>query len=285
MFDLEAHVSAWRELFKRSLGDRPDALDELESHLRDDFAAHVAGGLPAERAWSDAVARLGKEGPIAAEFRKGLRASRLPAQIAAFAVAFISVCVAGVLTFRTRPGKFDALLTTHVFFIAVGYVVAFAVGATCAASLLFRSVVRGKVEGEGGGARRRGALVLAAAAFVFTAVGVMLGAFWAKGHLGRGWGWDPREVGGLCVLATNALLLWSLVHGGTWPIPLFIGVTGNIVVSLAWFGPPLLQGARHAVPPFGVYLLAFVLSQLADLLLGAIAEVRSKVKQSSPSPL
>jgi ABC-type transport system involved in cytochrome c biogenesis permease subunit len=30
-------------------------------------------------------------------------------------------------------------------------------------------------------------------------VGVVLGGWWAADNLGRFWGWDPKEIGGLSV--------------------------------------------------------------------------------------
>ena len=35
MFDLEAQIRSWRQSLPPALADHPEAVDELESHLRD----------------------------------------------------------------------------------------------------------------------------------------------------------------------------------------------------------------------------------------------------------
>lgn len=37
MFDLEHHIAAWRTARAQSLGDKSEAIDELESHLREQW--------------------------------------------------------------------------------------------------------------------------------------------------------------------------------------------------------------------------------------------------------
>jgi hypothetical protein len=118
---------------------------------------------------------------------------------------------------------------------------------------------------------RAATLKLACGALALTAVGVALGAVWAHHHLGRYWGWDLKEVGGAAVTAWSGLMLCAALfpppaarrQSGATAALILLGVAGNIVVSLSWFGPPLVMGtARGPAPAYGPYLLAFVAVQL-----------------------
>jgi hypothetical protein len=69
MFDLEKTISAWRDgLF--SVGLSAADVDELESHLRDDFAWQLHSGLDAGHAFDDAIGRLGCPAALQKEFKK-----------------------------------------------------------------------------------------------------------------------------------------------------------------------------------------------------------------------
>ena len=51
-----------------------------------------------------------------------------------------------------------------------------------------------------------------------------------------------------------------IVARGIW---INAGIAGNIIVSLSWFGPPLVEaGRRDGAPRYGPYLLAFVAVQV-----------------------
>jgi hypothetical protein len=70
MFDLEAAIRDWRkEAQRRWAGDRP-ALDELEDHLREEFARLTASGHSVADAWSMAISKLGDPVEISKEFAK-----------------------------------------------------------------------------------------------------------------------------------------------------------------------------------------------------------------------
>lgn len=69
MFNLESSLSAWHsQMLVTRLS--PDALDELESHLRDDIAQQLRSGLDQERAFEAAVQRLGHPATLQKEFKK-----------------------------------------------------------------------------------------------------------------------------------------------------------------------------------------------------------------------
>ena len=58
MFDLEERIAAWRKSMAAALGDKADAIDELESHLREELHRLALAGRPAAEAWDIAIERL-----------------------------------------------------------------------------------------------------------------------------------------------------------------------------------------------------------------------------------
>ena len=82
--------------------------------------------------------------------------------------------------------------------------------------------------------------VLGGVALLCTAIGVILGMVWAKITWGRYWAWDGKETGGFCVIVW--LVFYLLAHRffkSSARGILTVSMLGNIVVSLAWFGPQL----------------------------------------------
>jgi hypothetical protein len=70
MFDLEAAIRNWKRRAERQwAGDRL-ALDELEDHLREEFARLAESGHRLADAWSIAVSKLGDSVEISNEFAK-----------------------------------------------------------------------------------------------------------------------------------------------------------------------------------------------------------------------
>jgi hypothetical protein len=88
-------------------------------------------------------------------------------------------------------------------------------------------------------------------------------------NLGRFWGWDAKEIGGLSVLVwIVVLLLWLRYRPAAALVGMVLAGVGNVVVSLSWFGPALLDN-RHSYG-FGPSLLGFVVVQLLLLLLALV---------------
>jgi hypothetical protein len=70
MFDMEHAIAEWRRQM-RSVGLRnPAALDELESHLREEMEQLMELGLTAPASFEMAVQRLGQPGPLQSEWAK-----------------------------------------------------------------------------------------------------------------------------------------------------------------------------------------------------------------------
>ena len=70
MFDLEQSVSEWRRQMQSAGVKHPDIVDELESHLREDFARRVEAGEREEQAFESAVKGIGQANVLQREFAK-----------------------------------------------------------------------------------------------------------------------------------------------------------------------------------------------------------------------
>jgi hypothetical protein len=70
MFSLDEQIMKWRQIMLAKQVASAEALDELESHLRDDFEALVRAGLNPERAFETAVAQNGQAKHLKREFEK-----------------------------------------------------------------------------------------------------------------------------------------------------------------------------------------------------------------------
>jgi hypothetical protein len=281
VFDLERRIQEWRQTMAETLGDRPEIIDELEGHLREEVQRLAQSGQAPERAWEAALQRLGKPGPLAEEFAKVPAGPWLPARLVGLVLVVLSAGLAWFLLSALGRGRFGPLLACHVFAVTLGYTATLAVGVLAGWSILARAVAgRDARRAE---AFRSAAWKLSAAALVLTAVGVALGAWWARDHLGHIWTWDPREFGGLGVLTWDGVLLACLL-GRRAALPgLLLGVAGNMVVSLAWFGPALLgvpprwYGSPATLP---FLLVGFLMSQLVLLGLAFVPAGRLARRQA-----
>src|SRR5271169_6343991 len=70
MFSLDEQITKWRRFMLAKQVASAEALDELESHLRDDVEEQVRAGLSAETAFEAAVERIGQANLLRREFEK-----------------------------------------------------------------------------------------------------------------------------------------------------------------------------------------------------------------------
>jgi ATP-dependent Clp protease ATP-binding subunit ClpC len=70
MFKLEQAILEWRRQMLAAGITNPDIVDELESHLRDDWERRVESGESEERAFEDAVQGVGEAARLEREFAK-----------------------------------------------------------------------------------------------------------------------------------------------------------------------------------------------------------------------
>ena len=70
MFDLEQQISEWRKQMLAAGINTPGQLDELEAHLRDDFAEFIRAGVDSRQAFETAAAHIGNARDLGAEFHR-----------------------------------------------------------------------------------------------------------------------------------------------------------------------------------------------------------------------
>lgn len=193
-----------------------------------------------------AALRLGHPSALAREFAKVAEpASWLPVRVVRFAAIILSALLVGFLLFKYQEGRVDLLSAAHVCGVTLGYTLSLLVGslAICYVTTRpFRDLSAGQMQ-----ELKRAVFKLTATAAVLTLAGLLMGCVWAKDHLGRYWGWHPRETWGAGVVIWDLALL-LLLAARTWNrrvIPL--AILGNIVVAYAWFADdPSLHSYGHS---------------------------------------
>jgi hypothetical protein len=264
MFDVESQIRGWRSDLAAEMGNVPEPLDELESHLRDDIDRRIQLGADAQSAFEAARAQLGGAGRLAREFAKTSDRRWIPGWIAIGTVVAVVLLTAIWATAGANSGKGQPLLAWHVITVTGGYVAVLAVGMLAAWSVFSSTILRGSAARTR--ALRPVALKLSIAATIMTTIGVVLGAFWSREHLGRYWGFDLREIGGAAVIVWSVLLVAMAAHAARRSSRmtglLLASFAGNIVVSRSWFGPGLTSGGPTFAPTSGALLATFVLLQL-----------------------
>src|SRR5258706_6996003 len=128
MFDLESQIRGWRSELAAAMGNVPEPLDELESHLRDDIDRRIQLGADAQSAFEAARAQLGEAARLAQEFAKTSDRRWIPRWIAIGTVAAAVLLSAIWATARASSGKVGPLMAWHVITIVGGYVAVLAVG-------------------------------------------------------------------------------------------------------------------------------------------------------------
>jgi ABC-type transport system involved in cytochrome c biogenesis permease subunit len=116
-----------------------------------------------------------------------------------------------------------------------------------------------------------GLLILGGGLFL-TAAGIVLGGVWASDHLGRFWGWDAKEIGALCVLGWEGLMLLLLSRRTANLLPgMVAAMVGNVVVLLAWFGVALVfsNGRNYGYTEGPIVLLVLVV--VSQFAIGALS--------------
>ncbi|MDB5293342.1 MAG: cytochrome biosis protein [Phycisphaerales bacterium] len=269
MFDLDQHVRSWRQAAAGTLGNDAQILDELEAHLRDEFDRLIACGQSADDAWAAAVQKLGNPRNLAGEFAKLHHRHWIPAWVATGSLALVVAALTWFMIARLAAGAFRPLLAIHIVLITAGYVAVFAAGFLGVYAVLIRAIA-GWNDHQDAALRTTGARI-ALFAVVTTLLGVTLGAWWARENLGRWWAWDPKEIGGICVLAWSWVLYRCFRSWHSTPqARMCIAVMGNMVVALAWFGPVLPPGLHTYGDPSslgGMLLGGFLIAQMLVIYL------------------
>jgi hypothetical protein len=245
MPELEQLIAQWRRGLLETTGCSAEVLDELESHLRDEIQQLVATGHTPEQALTLAAARLGNPRTLGAEFAKVAGpAPWLPVRVATLGAIVLAAMLVGYLLGRCQDGRLTLLLAAHVGAVTLGYSTSLLVGllAFCYVAIRpFRAPSPGQMQSAS-----RAVFLLTSAALALNLVGIVLGAAWANEHLGRYWGWDPKESGAACVVAWQMAVLLLFRYQVSERLLILLGFVGNVVVGVAWFGtagaPPFLAG-------------------------------------------
>ena len=193
--------------------------------------------------------QLGEAQQLAGEFAKAGGRAGPPAWIAALAVIAAGLFGAVWVGIGLRNGRMDPLLASHVVAVIAGYVTVFAVGGLSVWSLLARARA-GWWDGRRALAFRRAVLTLSAIGLPLTAVAVALGAV-RRAITSVATGAGTSRDGGLAVLTSSGLSLWAAPSGRfrstgrRADAVMLAGIAGNIIVSLSWFGPRLVEAGRR----------------------------------------
>jgi ABC-type transport system involved in cytochrome c biogenesis permease subunit len=173
--------------------------------------------------------------------------------LTALAALVMAIAVIG----RQGSSAASLLLATHVFVIILGYTIALLIGGLgiCFVSQrCFEDFSTSRLQSIS-----RVSFVLSGVALLLTTMGVILAMVWAKITWGRYWGWDAKETGGLCVIVW--LVFYLLAHRffkSSARGILTVSMLGNIVVSLAWFGPQLNGLQQYGTFSQSMLLMAVV---------------------------
>ena len=113
MPDIEERISAWREEMKQAGINEPDALVELENHLRAEIERQMAGGVDTQSSFENATHSIGSADLLAREFKKVRKEARATKEaqivvtISLFTIAGLALVLAGLVFFRA--GSFAEL--------------------------------------------------------------------------------------------------------------------------------------------------------------------------------
>jgi hypothetical protein len=266
MRDLEKQIADWRRTMSKASGSRPELVDELEEHLREEIDRLVRSGISTDKVFEAAVSKFGSPSALAAEFDKlGSGAPVwMPVKLARIGLAGVAALVGcGVMLMVQRRG---ILLASHVACVTLGYLIMFTIGG------LGICYVCARWFGEPGPAQRysllRSIFQFANLSAILTVFGVVLGMFWAKDNWGRYWAWDPKETGAVLILGWATLL--SVLR---WLKPaeatvVFMAILGNVVTGWGWFG----ANAYASGLSFPWLLVAFTASQLLLVVAGIVQQ-------------
>jgi hypothetical protein len=240
MFNLDQAIVRWRRQMTACGVGSHATLDELECHLREDVAALVSAGMCEAQAFELAVSRMGNPGPVATEFKKITGAVNRPAMGGLVLWAIAAIMLAIGLANRLFTEKLDLLLAAHIFTFTAGYGAAFLTGGlaiywVCCRWLRALSPVRQRGLG-------RAIMLFSQLSVGLVVAGFLLGMLWSRRHLDRYWEGDPRAIGCLCALLW-LVAVWGIQRFGHVADrgTMLMCIGGNIIVSLAWFGPHMVK--------------------------------------------
>jgi hypothetical protein len=240
----EQLIADWRKTMMAARGVRTETIEELENHLRETIEQNQRVGMTETEAFQKAAAQIGPPPKITSEFEKLSQATWWPvkAAIALEVLAAIAVVVGMIVRFSGT--HVDLLLLSHVLSVTVGYVGTLLIGGVGICYVVqrcFADFSPTRLQ-----SLSRFTLGFGSLGAGFTLIGIVLAMIWAKNRWGRWWDWDPKETGAFCVLMWSFLFIAAhWVRGIPARALLVLGILGNIVVSLGWFGANLASSVHN----------------------------------------
>ena len=268
MHDLEKLIEGWRKSAGAAGSVSAETLDELESHLRESIEAFQRGGLGLAEAFGRAAGQLGAAPAIASEFAKLEQSLWWPAKAAVGIIVILTLGLPLLVFGRFHDRPSGLLLASHVLAVTIGYAITLLIGGLGFCVICRRSVA--DLTASRTRSLARVTIRLGGIALVVTATAVILGMIWAKIQWGRYWAWDLLETGGFCVIIWQiGFLLCHRFAGDHVGRVLALGLLGNVVVTLAWFGPRVLGGLHaYGRADGGLLLIAAIALQLLFFVIG-----------------
>ena len=244
MFNLESSLTEWRRQMLAAGLQSGRSLDELESHLREEISVLQAAGSSEAAAFEQAVARLGSPHLVCTEFDK-IRVRHIwPVKIGWALWLVATLLLASVMMWRLPAGRRSLLLGAHVLSVSAGYGGAMLLGGFGILHVVWGRSNRLSLtrrQSLNRATHRFGPLIAG-----LVLAGFFLGMVWSRQNLGRYWGWDPREIGGLAASVwLAALVVLQRSDRLRDRAVMLLGIGGSLVVSLAWFGGDLWYSYQH----------------------------------------
>ena len=275
MHDLENLITEWRKSAAKNVN--AETLDELETHLRETTEQLVRSGMNPSDAFQRAVTELGAMPKISSEFQKLDEPLWLPVKLAIGATALLALVLAIFVIVRFDSSRSNLLLATHIFTVTLGYTLTLFIGGLGICFVSQRCLEDFSTSRLHSIARV--SLVLGSIALFLTTLGVLLAMVWAKIEWGRYWAWDSKEIGGLSVVVwlTCYLVAHHFFKNSARGV-LVISMLGNIVVSLAWFGPRVNGLHQYGTPNTSLRLTIAILVNLAFFAIGFVPAGRLRLR-------
>ncbi|HEV7923816.1 MAG TPA: cytochrome c biogenesis protein CcsA [Verrucomicrobiae bacterium] len=277
MFNLEQSIAEWRRQMLAAGLKSPTPLNELESHLREDMRGLLATTEAEALAFQLAVLRLGNPGPLRTEFNKLESTACWPARMGYWLYAGAMILMAAFIYMSSwlyfGAGKMGLLphpflLYAHVVSLTAGYCAAFFAGCLgiCYVCYRFLHTLSPAREQSLDSAAR----LFAYLATGLTFVGISLGLIWTKRQFGGHFAGDLREFASICAFVwLVALCVTRRISRVTGRARMLMCIAGNVIVSLAWFGPFVLIHGTAGYWPLAIFLgmnLIFLVMGMAPVL-------------------
>jgi hypothetical protein len=258
MRDVDGRIAAWRRALAETGTCSPDAIDELETHLREEYDRLVRTGEQPDRALELALTRVGTPQTLGAEFGK-IGATRpwvlVRGMMMIFTVAALIVPI--WLAFLCHDRHLGLLLAAHVATVTLGFGAILLLGALAACYVtrrLFHDLPAEQGQSLVDATRR-----LMRWATLLTAAGIVLGMAWMGAKGLPVWSWDPRESGGALVLVWCVMALIFTGRRVEVQTGMLAALVGSAVVIAGWFGPQVVLAQFSAVPIVVAALLPLLL--------------------------